>query len=132
MFPVPPSFLDSEHAPRTRNRLPWEQVTDSEVKIAIFSSASNKAPGPDGLPFLCLKEAYKAIPHFFHTLYSTLAREGYHPTCWREAITAVIPKPKKPDYTAPKAYRPVALLNCLGKTLEKIMAWRLGYMAEAY
>ena len=51
---------------------------------------------------------------------------------WRDATTAVIPKPKKPDYTAPKAYRPVALLNCLGKTLEKIMARRLGFMAEAH
>ena len=27
-----------------------------------------------------------------------LAREGYHPKCWREATTAVIPKPQKPDW----------------------------------
>jgi hypothetical protein len=32
----------------------------------------------------------------------------------------------------PKAYRPVALLNCLGKILEKLMAARLSYLAEAY
>src|SRR5690606_39820560 len=31
-----------------------------------------------------------------------------------------------------KAYRPVALLNCLGKVLEKIMATRLAYMAEQH
>jgi hypothetical protein len=42
----------------------------------------------------------------------------------------VIPKPNKPDYSNPKAYRPIALLNCLGKVLEKLMASRLSGMAE--
>jgi len=44
----------------------------------------------------------------------------------------VIPKPNKPDYSIPKAYRPVALLNCLGKILEKMMAGRLAYLSEAH
>src|SRR5690554_4713026 len=132
MFPPPPTFPERTESRPTPETLPWEPVTKSEVQTAIFTSASNKAPGPDGIPFLCLKEAYSCIPHVFNSLYAALARVGYHPECWRDATTAVIPKPKKPDYTAPKAYRPVALLNCLGKTLEKIMARRLGYMAEAH
>jgi hypothetical protein len=44
----------------------------------------------------------------------------------------VIPKPNKPDYSNPKAYRPIALLNCLGKVLEKLMASRLSGMAETH
>ena len=32
----------------------------------------------------------------------------------------------KPDYSGPKAHRPIALLNYLGKTPEKLMATRLG------
>src|SRR5207237_10245031 len=39
-------------------------------------------------------------------------------------------KTNKPDYTIPKAYRPVSLLNCLGKIAEKIMTKRLAYIAE--
>ena len=31
------------------------------------------------------------------------------------------PQANKPDYTNPKAYRPIAILNCLGKVLEKLM-----------
>jgi hypothetical protein len=38
----------------------------------------------------------------------------------------VIPKPNKPDYSTIKAYYPIALLNCLGKILEKLMAMHLG------
>lgn len=132
MFPQPPSFPETQQEENLERRLPWNPVTEKEVQVAIMSSASNKAPGPDGIPFLAIKAAYAVIPEIFNGLYSTLAREGYHPRCWRQATTAVIPKPKKPDYSNPKAYRPVALLNCLGKTLEKIMARRLGYMAERY
>jgi hypothetical protein len=44
----------------------------------------------------------------------------------------MIPKPNKPDYSSVKAYRPIALLNCLGKVLEKLMAVRLGQMAESH
>ena len=39
-------------------------------------------------------------------------------------------KQNKPDYTAPKAYRIISLLNCLGKISENIIATRLSYLAE--
>ena len=57
---------------------------------------------------------------------------GYHPKCWRQATGAILAKPNKPDYTVPKAYRPIALLNCLGKVAEKIIAARLNYLAEKH
>lgn len=41
-------------------------------------------------------------------------------------------KPGKPDYTAPGAYRPISLLNTLGKILKAVMAKRLLYWAELY
>ncbi|KAF2625214.1 hypothetical protein BU25DRAFT_301094, partial [Macroventuria anomochaeta] len=42
----------------------------------------------------------------------------------------ILKKPKKPDYSAPKAYRVIALLNCLGKVVERLVAKRLGALAE--
>jgi hypothetical protein len=44
----------------------------------------------------------------------------------------VIPKPNKPHYSAVKAYYPIALLNYIGKVLEKLMATRLSLMAELH
>jgi len=40
-------------------------------------------------------------------------------------MIAVVPKPGKTDYSLPKSYRPVALLECLGKLLEKVITARI-------
>src|SRR5437868_11797531 len=134
MFPDPPSSNTSFSKEDTQldKCFPWPEVTDTEVKDAIFKSAPHKAPGPDGINFLCLRHVYQAIPIPLTALFKSLLRIGYHPHCWREATGAIIRKPNKPDYTVPKAYRPISLLNCLGKISEKIMANRLSYMAETY
>ncbi|SPO06934.1 uncharacterized protein DNG_09628 [Cephalotrichum gorgonifer] len=50
---------------------------------------------------------------------------------FRESITVVLCKEGKDDYTQSKAYRPIALLNTLGKALESIIASRLAYLAWA-
>ena len=41
-------------------------------------------------------------------------------------------KPGKPDYADPKAYRPIALLNTIGKALEAVITTCISYMVEAY
>ena len=41
-------------------------------------------------------------------------------------------KPDKPDYTDPKAYRPISLLNTLGKALETVVAKRVRFLAESH
>ena len=97
-----------------------------------MSSSSSKAPGPVGLGFEPLKIAYAAIPEYFHSLFEVLIRAGYYPKIWQEATIVIIKKASKPDYSTPKAYRPISLLNCLGKISEKIMATRLTHMAERY
>jgi hypothetical protein len=67
-----------------------------------------------------------------NAFYVMLGEVGYHPRSWREATTVIIPKPNKPDYSSIKAYRPIALLNCLGKILETLMASRIAQMVEAH
>jgi hypothetical protein len=84
------------------------------------------------LTFAYLCRAYAAIPEHFNKLYSTLGAIGYHPQPWRQSTTVVIPKPNKPDYSNPKAYQTIALLNCLGKVLEKLMASRISGMVETH
>jgi retron-type reverse transcriptase len=44
----------------------------------------------------------------------------------------VINKPQKPDYSAPKAYRSIALMECVGKLLEKIVAKRINNDIERF
>ena len=133
LFPPPPKAnIETETETQPTRRLPWPRATQNEIRNAIMSSSSSKAPSPDGLRFECLKVAYTAIPEYFHSLFEVLIRAGYHPKIWREATIVIIRKAGKPDYSAPKAYRPISLLNCLGKISEKIMATRLAHMAEKY
>ena len=40
-------------------------------------------------------------------------------------------KPQKPDYSEPKAYRPIALLDTLRKALEAVISIRIREYAEA-
>jgi hypothetical protein len=134
LFPTPPTVNKpySVRDGRGTDELPWGEVTADEVKLAIMGSAPNKAPGPDGISFLCLRQVLDSIPSQLTKLYATLIAAGYHPHCWREATGAILKKAGKPDYTAPKAYRPVSLLNCLGKVAERIVAKRLSYLAETF
>jgi hypothetical protein len=67
MFPTPSQFQPS--VPSTTNSsLPWTNVTNQQIREAIFTSAPKKATGPDGISFLCLWESYntRAIPTWFH------------------------------------------------------------------
>jgi len=49
-------------------------------------------------------------------------RVGHHPKTWKEATVCVIPKPSRSDYLLAKNFRPISLLKCMGKLLEKIVA----------
>src|SRR6267154_3031630 len=49
-------------------------------------------------------------------------KAGHHPRPWKEAIVCVIPKPNRADYTCTTNFRPISLLECLGKLLEKLVA----------
>ena len=60
-------------------------------------------------------------------IFNACLTQGYHPKAWRAAAIAVVPKPDKEDYSLPKCYRLVALLECLGKLLEKVIAKRLSH-----
>ncbi|KAF3763487.1 hypothetical protein M406DRAFT_20552, partial [Cryphonectria parasitica EP155] len=48
-------------------------------------------------------------------LYGGCLRAGYHPRAFRKAEVTMIPKPGKSDYSTYRAYRPIALLSCIGK-----------------
>jgi hypothetical protein len=66
------------------------------------------------------------------TVFTKSVDLGYYPGEWKQAWIIVLRKPGKPDYSAPGAYRPISLLNTLGKILKAVMARSLSYWAEKY
>ena len=51
-------------------------------------------------------------------------RGGYIPDRWRDMRVVLIPKPGR-DLTQTKNWRPLNLINCIGKLEEKVVADRI-------
>jgi hypothetical protein len=113
---------------------PYEcpEITSSEIERAIRKAAPNKMPGTDNIPNNILHQTLDLILPHLQRLFNPCLRQGYCPKHFRQSITVVLRKPGKDDYTHPKSYRPIALLNTLGKALEAIVAARLTYLADTY
>lgn len=130
LFPTPPVTEPTEWNGYQAGHWRWPRLKPSELEKACSSTIKGKTPGPDGITQEIITQAYGAIPDTFFQLYSRLLDVGYHPRCWKQATGVILKKPSKPDYSQPKAYRVISLLNCLGKVSERILARRLGYLAE--
>jgi hypothetical protein len=82
---------------------------------------SNKSvPEPSGVRYKLLKWAHTARPDYLPYLFNLCLNSGTH--LWKVATIIIVNKPQKPDYSIPKAYHPIALMECTGKLLEKIVA----------
>ncbi len=131
LFPPPPSStpvnLNNYEASLEWK---WPILSRIEVDNACTTKIKGKTPGPDLITQEIIVQAYRAIPDVFYSIYSILINKGYHPKVWKQATGFILKKPKKPDYSQPKAYRVISLLNCLGKVSERILARRLSYLAE--
>lgn len=108
-----------------------EGITEEDVRAALRRLPANKAPGPDSIPNTMLKKCSDSLSPLLSRIFSACLDIGYHPLPFKESTTVVLRKPQKPDYTKPGAYRPIALLNTMAKTLEAIVARRMSKEAEA-
>lgn len=83
----------------------------------------DKAPGPDGITNRVIKAGGPALAtHILHVT-NTCLTTGRYPTSWKKVQTVILCKPHKPDYCDPSAYRPDALLSCLSKVIEAMIAF---------
>ena len=109
-------------------------ISKREIWDALRPTANSSAPGPDHVTWRHLKLAL-SIPETddaLMTLFNKVCFTGTWPSHFKESVSVIIPKPNKPDYSIPKAYRPIALLNTVGKLLTKILANRLQHDAAQY
>lgn len=131
LFPSPPSAPEVDLSGYTPSPYwDWPSLSQIELQTACTTKPKGKTPGPDLITQEIITHAYNTIPEVFFSIYSILINTGYHPKPWKQAVGYILKKPNKPDYSAPKAYRVISLLNCLGKVSERILAQRLSYLAE--
>ncbi|GIY78163.1 putative 115 kDa protein in type-1 retrotransposable element R1DM [Caerostris darwini] len=101
-----------------------------EIEAIIARIKPNKAPCPDGLPGEIIKEIFHANKAWFTSLFNNLLLRGFFPEPWRIARLVLIDKDnKKMDH--PSHFRPICLLPCWGKVLDKLIPERLSYHLES-
>ncbi|CAA7265605.1 unnamed protein product [Cyclocybe aegerita] len=54
-------------------------------------------------------------------------RVGHWPCIFKESLLVIVPKPNKPSYAVPKAFRLIILLITFGKLIEKMIANRIQF-----
>ena len=105
------------------------RVTPAKLHSAIWAAGAWKAAGPDRVTNICFRECETLLRPFLLALFSaSLALQTLPPT-WRIAQVVAVPKPGG-DGSTPKAYRPISLISCLSKLLERIVTSRVSYFLE--
>jgi hypothetical protein len=116
----------------------WPKATEEEVYAAVTHFKKNKAPGPDSIKHEAINTAFTDLNdgrgNEFHVAFTRLVdgcfKYGYHPKGSRQGLVKLLRKPGKDDYSTPEAYRPVMLLNAMGKIVEYAMERRLRYLVD--
>ena len=108
----------------------WNSFSKYKFKSAINKCTNISAPGPDKLTWrhwkliikddMCLSKVINIA--------DTCISLSYWPNYFKVSTTVVIPKPNKLSYDNLKVFRPIVLLNTLGKLIEKVIAERLQFI----
>lgn len=98
--------------------------TELELEKAWKRIKTKKSSGPDGIPPEAVILAAKSQPRkVLQAMNYALLNEQF-PAAWKRANLVLLKKPGKPD-NSPSSYRPLCLLDTLGKLLEHLLLGRL-------
>lgn len=100
-------------------------VCPREVKTAINTLKKCKAPGIDNIHNEHILFGGEVIIRSLTTLFNSILFHERLPDTWRTSILIPIFKGKGKTKTDPNSYRPVSLLPCFCKLLEKVILSRL-------
>ena len=114
----------------------WDQCPMSREELeysvlrALGGTKNGSAPVPDGIGY-CLMKAVRDTRlgrELIDEMVDNLWR-GVIPAAWRQMRVVFIPKPGR-DLTVAKNWRPLNLINCVGKLGEKVVADRIQDYAD--
>ena len=96
----------------------------------IFRTFKHKAPGEDSIRRIHIDHFPKSLIVTITKIFNYCLSTGYYPKQWKKGIMVVIPKPGK-DPSNTKNYRPITLLDIIGKAFGKLINRRLVKHLEA-
>ena len=118
--PEVPNRLADDPPPLATRELPT--FTDKLIADLLADTSNLSSPGASGQTWRLIKWAWSSAAETLTDLITGCVRAGHHPLIWRQAIVCAVPKPQRVDYSLAKNFRPVSLLECMGKLVEKLIA----------
>ena len=134
LLPIPQSTDLSEiQGFEYLNGLEMPKITENEIFQTIKHLQTRKALGPDQIPNEVLKVIAIEICSYLQQIFNDSFTLAYYLLHFKESIIVILRKHgSNKDYTSPKSYRPISLLNTIGKIMEAILATRISYMATTH
>lgn len=111
--------------------IPWNRISNNEAHKAACQVKST-SPGSDELKVTSIRLSWSLLGERITNPFNCRIEIGIHPKAFKTAKVIILPKCGTRDLSSPNSYRPIALLSCLGKGLERLIARRLSYWALQY
>ena len=109
----------SERTYFTGNRT--KPFTEEEVMATIKKLKKKKSPGPDGIRSEVLQQISNILVPHITQLFNQCLKQRKYPDQWKLSNLVIIKKGEDKDPEEPKSYRPVCLIDPLGKVFEKLL-----------
>ena len=101
--------------------------SSAEIHKALNKCKNSSAPGPDHLSWRYLKRTLYnegCITNIVN-IANACINLSYWPMHFKRSLSIIISKPNKLLYDSPKSFRPIVLLNTIGKLIEKVINNRI-------
>ena len=89
-----------------------------QLKELLSETKAKSAPGDDGITYALLKKCSDNTKQIICNLFNKCLSENVFPDPWKKAKVRMLAKPGR-DRKKAANYRPISLLSCLGKILER-------------
>lgn len=100
------------------------KFTLDEINNEIRNSKTAKAPGPDGIPNEAVRLVIKSCPELLLDMFNDCLSRGVFPKVWKVQSLILLRKGDKP-LNETSSFRPICLLDTLGKLFEGLILQRL-------
>ena len=104
-------------------------IVNIEEIEEILSKLAEKAPGYDKITNSMIKNSHENYKTELLNIINQSMLVGEFPKVWKYGVIVPIQKPGKPKESC-SSYRPITLLSCFGKILERVMQKRLEIYME--
>jgi len=102
-----------------------ESFTLSELNLAIINTKQNSAPGLDQIDYTVILSLLPEYIRILLNIYNHILDEGSFPAQWKQSLVVLIPK------VGNAGVRPISLLPCLLKIMEKMIYTRIQWFIES-